>query len=79
MNLTVLYFGAAADAAEVHSETLSIENAVDVGHVVESLKAAHPGLRAVNLLTALNEEYVQAGAAVSDGDTIALFTPVSGG
>ena len=75
----VLFFGATADAAGRRSETVSLDASADLGSAIEAMIAQHPALANHRLLTALNEEYADADASLSDGDEIAIFTAVSGG
>lgn len=79
MNLTILFFGATADIVGQRQIRLDISDALNVGEAMEQLKQDYPGLRSHRILAALNEEYVTLDAQLRDGDTLAVFTAVSGG
>lgn len=72
-----LFFGATADI--VGKREIYLEYGSTVGGVLEQLKQTNPGLSKHKLLVALNEEYVSPETTVRDGDTLAVFTAVSGG
>ncbi len=79
MNIALLFFGAAADASGARETEIKMAEGSTVGEVLEELTQTKPGLRKHKLLVALNEEYVSIDSLVRDGDTLAIFTPVSGG
>jgi molybdopterin synthase sulfur carrier subunit len=79
MNLTILFFGATADIVGKREVQLDISDDLNVGEAMEQIKQDHPGLGSHRLLVALNEEYVTLDAQLQDGDTLAVFTAVSGG
>lgn len=58
---------------------LDIARGSTVGEALENLRQENPSLNKHKLLIALNEEYVSPDATVRNGDTLAVFTPVSGG
>jgi Molybdopterin converting factor, small subunit len=79
MAFTVLFFGATADLTGRRQIDLDLEAGATVGRVLETVRQSHSGLSKHRLLVALNEEYVSLETAVHDGDTLAVFTAVSGG
>jgi molybdopterin converting factor small subunit len=79
MNLTILFFGATSDIAGERRITLDAPDEVSIAEVIKQLLEMFPDLGKLKLLAALNEEYVPADTISKDGDTIAIFTPVSGG
>lgn len=79
MYVEVLYFGAVADASGCRSETVKIEDGDTVGELIARVKQGRTGLVGLNLLSAVNERYSHADEKMRDGDTVALFTAVSGG
>jgi len=60
---------------------LDLENGSTIGDILTRLEADFPKLGAYRpiLLTALNQEYVDHGHTVEDGDELAIFPSVSGG
>lgn len=79
MKVMLLFFGSTADAVGKRELGLDLGNGSTVSDVIEQLKLEHPGLSKQKLLVALNEEYVSVDTAINDGDTLAVFTAVSGG
>ena len=81
INVRVLFFGAARDAAG-HSEVdLSLHAPTDAANAFEQVLSAYPELRRFgrSLLFAVNQEYAPREREVLDGDELAFFPPVSGG
>lgn len=79
MQITILFFGATADLVGTRSAEFEFPESTTVGPVLEKLKQKNPGLDKHKLLVALNEEYVSPKTTVKSGDTLAVFTAVSGG
>ncbi len=75
----ILFFGATANTVGNRDVEFETSNGSTVGEVLGRLKQTNPGLNKHKLLVALNEEYVSLDTAVQDGDTLAVFTAVSGG
>jgi MoaE-MoaD fusion protein len=81
VNVRVLFFGAARDAAG-HSEVdLTLNGPANAASAFEQVLAAYPALRRFgrSLLFAVNQEYTSSDREVHDGDELAVFPPVSGG
>lgn len=79
MTINLLFFGATADAVGKREIEIDLADGATVGGLLEHLKQANPGLNQHKLLVALNEEYALPDAVVQNGDTVAVFTAVSGG
>jgi molybdopterin converting factor subunit 1 len=82
MTVVVLYFAALRELLGKSQETLSHLPAVlTVRGLAERLTERHPALapHLGSVRFAVNETFVELGAAVTDGDTVALIPPVSGG
>ncbi|HMO79452.1 MAG TPA: MoaD/ThiS family protein [Pyrinomonadaceae bacterium] len=79
MAVTLLFFGATADAVGKREIKIELGDGATVGQVLGNITQTHPGLGVHKLLIALNEEYVSLDTSVKDGDTLAIFTAVSGG
>ena len=77
VTVKVLFFGATAELAGTREAEIS--DAVDVSDVFAKARVRFPRLGTRNLLFALNQGYASGSEAVSDGDEIAIFAPVSGG
>lgn len=81
VNITVLLFGACREAAgtgELHCTLSSPATAADAW---SALKQRIPALAQFErtALVAVNEEHAGLAHPVQDGDTVAIFPPVSGG
>lgn len=79
MTVTILLFGRTAEVVGQHRIERSAGARSEVSDIVNSLRNDFPGLNSSQLIYALNETYVSGEKHVSDGDELAIFTPVSGG
>lgn len=83
MMVRVLFFGATAVEAGTPETNIEIPEGSGIDAVVDEVLSAHPSLvgnrTREQLLIALNEEYVSGDERVVEGDTLAVFTAVSGG
>ncbi|HKP46727.1 MAG TPA: molybdenum cofactor biosynthesis protein MoaE, partial [Pyrinomonadaceae bacterium] len=79
-HVTVLFFGAARDAAGEPELKISL-HAQTAGAAFTELLENFPGLKRFgrSLLFAVNQEYAAPDLLLKDGDELALFPPVSGG
>ncbi len=81
MNLTVLYFAAAREAAGVAQERLELPGPADVAALRRALLERRPALARVlpRCRLAVDEELAEDHAPVPDGAEVAVIPPVSGG
>ena len=81
INVRVLFFGAARDAAGRNEVELALFGPTDAAGAFEQILNIYPDLRRFgrSLLFAVNQEYSPRDSRVHDGDELALFPPVSGG
>lgn len=81
IRVTVLFFGAARDAARGGQIELTLSGGATATHALAQILEQFPALRRFgnSLLLAVNQEYVRDNRAVHDGDELAVFPPVSGG
>ncbi len=81
VTVTILLFASLAEALGRRQFAFPLHEGDTVADISQRLIAQYPALArfAPTLLYALNEEYVKAGAHVTDGSTLALIPPVSGG
>ena len=81
MNLTVLFFAAARDAAGTESVTVNVPDGSTVGELQQMMIQRTPQLErwAKALLWAVNNRYAASEQVLQASDVIACFPPVSGG
>lgn len=82
MQLKVLLFATLKDrAGENHIRLDLPDDTATVARVKEALVDRYPGLAPSmpTAVSAINQEFAEAGDTVRDGDEIAFFPPVSGG
>lgn len=79
MSVSILFFGATADAVGARELELATVETTTAQSLIDQLSQKHPALAKHKLLIAVNEEYGDPDTVLNDGDEIALFTPVSGG
>lgn len=79
--LKVLYFATAREAVGKQSETISVAKRVTVAEVLGHLVVAHPMLLPLkgSIRISVNQEIVEDGAALKDGDEVGVLPPVAGG
>ena len=81
MKVEVLFFAQIRDALGTDREILDVQEGGKVSDIIAAL-GSRPGWSGIALLPlsyAVNEEVVDEGCALHDGDRVALLTPVSGG
>jgi MoaE-MoaD fusion protein len=81
VNVRVLLFGAAREAASAGEVSLNVGAPATVAAALAELIAGHPELQRFgrSLLVAVNQEYAQGTDSLTEGDELAVFPPVSGG
>lgn len=82
IRVTVLFFGAAREAAGCDEASLLLGSPLRAADALEEILGKYPDLRRFgrSLLFAVNQEYARdAEREIHDGDELAVFPPVSGG
>ena len=81
MNVTVLLFAAAREAAGTDRVALDLARGATVADAFGRLAASHPALASVlpSCRAAVDEEFAPRATALRDGATLAVLPPVSGG
>lgn len=81
INITVLLFGACREAAGTSEVRCDLANPATPADAWEELKRRFADLERFerSALVAVNEEHAQRNHPLKNGDTVAIFPPVSGG
>ncbi len=81
MQCHVLFFAQLAEAIGSDRLTIELSQGATVAEALAALSKDHEAIAATAsaIAVAVNEQYCPAARVLSDGDTIALIPPVSGG
>jgi len=81
MRVRILFFGQLKEVAGRERDTLELPEGARVADLLRRYAEVKPALQPYYdvMAVALNQEYSQAGAALHEGDEVALIPPVSGG
>jgi len=81
IKITVLLFGACREVAGAGEMNCDLTSPADVASAWNEVKTRFPNLEKFerSALFAVNEEHARKDQPLEDGDTLAVFPPVSGG
>ena len=81
MQIRVLLFASLRDAAQTSEVSLALAEGSSAGAVLSELAVRLPGRGDLldRCALAVNAEYAESTCVLSDGDTVAVIPPVSGG
>jgi len=79
MKVSVLFFGATADAVGEREIEIEFADGAKAEDAFAQIIAAYPNLKQHKLLFAVNQEYADDNKIIRNGDELAVFTAVSGG
>jgi MoaE-MoaD fusion protein len=81
MHVRLLFFATLKDIIGAREMQLDVPDGSTVADVLTHLEGSYPRMKDYRpvVLTAVNEEYVERGTRIEDGDEVAIFPPVSGG
>lgn len=81
MNLNVLFFGSCREALDCGKYSLALDTPATVANAFDQLCIEFPRLKDFgnSLMFAVNEEHCPRNFSLQEGDTLAVFPPVSGG
>ena len=81
MNVTVRLFAAIRQQAGWREKEIQLVDGATVASLFATLTAEQPDfdLSSRSVYAAVNQQYVQQDAVLTDGDEVAIFPPVSGG
>lgn len=77
MKITLFFFGSLTDFTTV--DTVEILDMADTDSLRKSLINRYPALAQAKYFLAVNQEMQETNTILSDGDTVALMPPFSGG
>lgn len=81
IHVKLIYFGQARDAAGTREEDYTLPDGATVDLLLRRSSESHERIEKIRSMMkiAVNEELVQRGEQLKDGDTVALLPPVAGG
>ena len=81
MKVTVRFFALYRERAGASACSWRLPEGATLADLLREIREAYPGLAppAVEIVSAVNEEYAEGGLVLREGDEIALIPPVSGG
>ncbi len=79
MRVSVLFFGATADAVGERELEINFPAAAKAADAFGEIVKKFPQLARHKLLFAINQEYSKGDETIKNGDELAVFTAVSGG
>ena len=81
MHVTVRLFALIREKAGTDSLALNLPDGAVVGQAIQTVRHEYPALEPYldNLRYSLHMDFVEADAALRDGDEVVLIPPVSGG
>lgn len=81
MQVRLLFFASLKDIVGSRDLRVELPPGSTVADLLSQLESRYPRLKEYRsvVLTAINEDYVDKTAGISEGDEVAIFPPVSGG
>lgn len=81
MRIKIKVFASIRDICGFNEKELIVSDSIRVNEVIDLFIKGNQELsdKKDNLLIAVNEEYCRMDRTLDDGDTLAIFPPVSGG
>ena len=77
MQIRIMIFGQLTDI--INSSTLTFTDIADTNSLVDELNKLYPALAASKYIMAVNKQTVMANTVLTEGNTVALLPPFSGG
>jgi molybdopterin converting factor subunit 1 len=81
IKIHLLLFGACRESAKLSESVCEVSAPADVARAWNEIRRRYPPLEGFDqsVLFAVNEEHVRRDHPLKEGDTLAIFPPVSGG
>jgi molybdopterin converting factor subunit 1 len=79
MKINVSFFAQSREIAGKNQMDFEIPEGEDVSGLLKRLQLQFHGLMNVQIMVAVNAEYVQNNHRLHDGDRVALIPPINGG
>jgi MoaE-MoaD fusion protein len=79
MTVRLIFFAAAAERAQTRIRDIELVDGSRIAHLGSYVVDEYPALADLELVYAVNQQYVSPNQLLNDGDEVAVFTPLSGG
>jgi molybdopterin converting factor subunit 1 len=79
MKISISFFAQSREIAGTNQMDMEIPDGEDVSGLVRKLQLQYPGFSDLQILLAVNTEYVENNYRLHDGDRVAIIPPISGG
>lgn len=79
MRVTILFFGAVSDIVGMRESSIDVREGSTATDVLSLLGESHPELKRKKILIAIDENHASGEEVLSEGNSVAFFTAVSGG
>jgi|ETNmetMinimDraft_23_1059889.scaffolds.fasta_scaffold568804_1 molybdopterin converting factor subunit 1 len=81
LKVTVLFFASYREQAKTTVTMVEVPEGSNLARVIDVVCESYPNIKcpSQNIVAAINEEYKKHSTIITQGDTIALIPPVSGG
>ena len=81
MRLKLRFFASHREAMGSERRTVEVPDGTNVGQLINKLAGENPAMKKLegHTIVAVNQEQVERGHRLKDGDEVAMYPPVGGG